>query len=72
MSVAFVGGIDLTSLRADRLDDESTHRDIHSGWHDAAVRLRGPAVADVGRHFVQRWSDVTADHLPAGGAATRR
>ena len=62
--VAFVGGIDLTSLQADRLDDES-HPPRHPlGWHDAAVRLRGPAVADVGRHFVQRWNDVTTDHLP--------
>jgi phosphatidylserine/phosphatidylglycerophosphate/cardiolipin synthase-like enzyme len=62
--LAFVGGIDLTSLQADRLDDETHPPRDPLGWHDAAVRLRGPAVADVARHFVQRWNDVTTDHLP--------
>ena len=63
--LAFVGGIDLTSLQADRFDEESHPPRDPLGWHDAAVRLRGPAVADVARHFVQRWNDVTTDHLPA-------
>ena len=40
--VAFVGGIDLTSLGGDRLDasDHPTRGSL--GWHDAAARMRGP------------------------------
>jgi phosphatidylserine/phosphatidylglycerophosphate/cardiolipin synthase-like enzyme len=62
--LAFVGGIDLTSLQADRHDEDSHPPRDPLGWHDVAVRLRGPAVADVARHFVNRWNDVTTDHLP--------
>jgi phosphatidylserine/phosphatidylglycerophosphate/cardiolipin synthase-like enzyme len=52
---AFVGGIDLTGLGGDRLDsDEHPPRD-GLGWHDTAVRLEGPVVADVARHFRMRW-----------------
>ena len=53
--VAYVGGIDLTTFAGNRLDT-SAHRprgDI--GWHDACVRLEGPIVADVARHFGLRW-----------------
>ena len=61
--VAFVGGIDLTALQGDRHDEEH-HPPRHPlGWHDVAVRLEGPAVSDVARHFVQRWNEVTSDHL---------
>ena len=35
------------------------------GWHDAAVRLRGPAVADVAEHFRLRWEAATDKPLPA-------
>jgi phosphatidylserine/phosphatidylglycerophosphate/cardiolipin synthase-like enzyme len=35
------------------------------GWHDVASRLRGPAVADVGRHVAQRWQAVTGERLKA-------
>ena len=62
-NLAFVGGIDLTSLQADRHDEDSHPPRDPLGWHDVAVRLRGPAVADVARHFVHRWNDVTTDHL---------
>jgi phosphatidylserine/phosphatidylglycerophosphate/cardiolipin synthase-like enzyme len=34
------------------------------GWHDVAVRLSGPIVADVAGHFTQRWSDVTGEAMP--------
>ena len=34
------------------------------GWHDVAVRLRGPAVADVALYFIQRWSEVAGEPLP--------
>jgi len=35
------------------------------GWHDVASRLRGPAVADVGRHVAERWQAVTGERLEA-------
>ena len=63
--VAFVGGIDLTALGGDRFDTPAHRPRGRLGWHDGAVRLRGPAVADVGRHFAQRWSEVTGAALPA-------
>jgi phosphatidylserine/phosphatidylglycerophosphate/cardiolipin synthase-like enzyme len=62
--VAFVGGIDLTSLAGDRWD----HRHHPSrapaiGWHDAATRLRGPAVRDVAAHFALRWEAIAGEAL---------
>jgi phosphatidylserine/phosphatidylglycerophosphate/cardiolipin synthase-like enzyme len=70
--VAFVGGIDLTDLGGDRFD--SSHHPMRSclGWHDAATRVRGPAVADVVEHFSCRWRDVEGETLqspPAPGPA---
>ncbi len=56
---AFVGGIDLTDLGGDRLDTREHPSRGAIGWHDAAVRLRGPAVADVAAHFALRWAEVT-------------
>jgi len=71
--MAFVGGIDLT-LQADgdydRWDTryhpaESTERgSAHTAsmhpWHDAHLRIEGPAVADVQRNITQRWLEVAA------------
>ncbi|MEP6463748.1 MAG: phospholipase D family protein [Frankiaceae bacterium] len=62
--VAFVGGIDLTALQGDRYDDPAHAPHEPMGWHDVAVRLQGPAVADVAQHFIQRWGEVTGEHLP--------
>ena len=61
--VAFVGGIDLTSLGGDRFDtsDHSIHGRL--GWHDASSRVRGPAVADVAAHFTQRWREVAGEQV---------
>jgi phosphatidylserine/phosphatidylglycerophosphate/cardiolipin synthase-like enzyme len=39
------------------------------GWHDVASRLRGPAVADVGRHLAERWHAVTGERLQPPAAA---
>jgi phosphatidylserine/phosphatidylglycerophosphate/cardiolipin synthase-like enzyme len=61
--VAFVGGIDLTSLGGDRFDTGAHPMRGHLGWHDAASCLRGPAVADVADHFAKRWTAVTDEHL---------
>jgi phosphatidylserine/phosphatidylglycerophosphate/cardiolipin synthase-like enzyme len=61
--VAFVGGIDLTCLAGNRLDSsEHRHRD-GLGWHDTALRLEGPIVADVARHFLMRWRAVAGEEL---------
>lgn len=61
--VAFVGGLDPTTLQGDRHDTVDHEPDRELGWHDVAVRLRGPVVADVGAHFAQRWSDVSSTPL---------
>jgi phosphatidylserine/phosphatidylglycerophosphate/cardiolipin synthase-like enzyme len=63
-SVAFVGGIDLTSLGGDRCDDRGHPARGRLGWHDVATRLRGPGVADVAAHFRQRWGEVAGAGLP--------
>jgi phosphatidylserine/phosphatidylglycerophosphate/cardiolipin synthase-like enzyme len=61
--VAFVGGIDLTLLAGNRLDSsDHPHRD-GLGWHDTAVRLEGPIVADVARHFAMRWQATAGETL---------
>ena len=62
--VAFVGGIDLTSLAGDRFDSAPHEVKGGLGWHDVATRLRGPAVADVADHFAARWNAVTDEQLP--------
>src|SRR2546423_3771034 len=64
--VAFVGGIDLTSLAGDRYDSSSHPARGRLGWHDASCRLRGPAVADVAGHFASRWTEVAGERLEAG------
>jgi phosphatidylserine/phosphatidylglycerophosphate/cardiolipin synthase-like enzyme len=63
--VAFVGGIDLTSLGGDRYDTNGHPARGRLGWHDVATRLRGPAVADVAAHFAARWSEVTGEPVTA-------
>lgn len=63
--VAFVGGIDLTSLSGDRWDHDEHPARGRLGWHDVATRLRGPAVADVAEHFRRRWQEVAGEPLPA-------
>src|SRR5205823_13450651 len=63
--VAFVGGIDMTSLAGDRYDSSFHPAQGRRGWHDASCRLRGPAVADVAGHFASRWSEVAEETLEA-------
>jgi len=58
---AFVGGIDLTALAGDRLDSNDHPRRDGLGWHDTALRLEGPVVADVARHFHTRWHAIGPD-----------
>jgi phosphatidylserine/phosphatidylglycerophosphate/cardiolipin synthase-like enzyme len=61
--VAFVGGIDLTALGGDRFDAPSHPPRGRLGWHDAAARIDGPAVADVADHFALRWEEVVGEDL---------
>ncbi|MBA3864975.1 MAG: phospholipase [Solirubrobacterales bacterium] len=61
--IAFVGGIDLTSLGGDRFDSGDHPARGRIGWHDASSRLEGPAVADVADHFASRWREVTGERL---------
>ncbi|HEY2790490.1 MAG TPA: phospholipase D family protein, partial [Gaiellales bacterium] len=74
--VAFVGGIDLTSMAGDRRDSQAHPARADVGWHDVAAVAEGPIVADVAAHFALRWRGVTGEHLPpsppppAVGAAT--
>ncbi len=66
--VAFVGGIDLTGLGGDRFDhNDHPYRDS-LGWHDGAVCIRGPVVADVAEHFRSRWQEVAEQRLPPPAA----
>ena len=62
--VAFVGGIDLTLDAGDPYDTPRHLARGNVGWHDAAVRLRGPAVADVAEHFRMRWEASKHEQLP--------
>jgi phosphatidylserine/phosphatidylglycerophosphate/cardiolipin synthase-like enzyme len=66
--VAFVGGIDLTAFGGDRRDTPAHLPRARLGWHDAAARLEGPAVADVARHFALRWMAVTGQDVPVADA----
>src|SRR5204862_1169323 len=59
--VAFVGGIDLTSLAGDRFDSSDHPMRSRLGWHDVAAEVRGPAVTDVAEHFAGRWREVHSD-----------
>jgi len=61
--LAFVGGIDLTSLGGDRFDTQEHPFRGRLGWHDSAALLHGPAVADVAAHFASRWEAVTGERL---------
>ena len=62
--VAFVGGIDLTSLGGDRFDSSEHPMRSRLGWHDAASRIVGPVVSDVARHFAMRWQATSGERLP--------
>jgi phosphatidylserine/phosphatidylglycerophosphate/cardiolipin synthase-like enzyme len=61
--IAFVGGIDLTSLGGDRFDTSDHPMRGRLGWHDASSCVRGPAVGDVVAHFAARWRAVTGEQI---------
>jgi phosphatidylserine/phosphatidylglycerophosphate/cardiolipin synthase-like enzyme len=58
---AFVAGIDLVDQRLDAFPHNSLRlRGRRWGWHDAAVRLRGPAAARVHEIAAQRWTEAAS------------
>jgi phosphatidylserine/phosphatidylglycerophosphate/cardiolipin synthase-like enzyme len=68
---AYVAGIDLVDNRFDASPhDTLTLNGKRWGWHDAAVRLRGPAAARVHDIVVQRWTEAST--LPARFVAPGR
>ena len=67
--VAFAGGTDLTLEAGDRFDSTQHPARAQLGWHDAAARIEGPAVADVAEHFRFRWREVTGETLPPSDVA---
>jgi phosphatidylserine/phosphatidylglycerophosphate/cardiolipin synthase-like enzyme len=70
--VAFVGGIDLTLDGGDPFDTPLHRARGRIGWHDVAVRIEGPAVADVAEHFRMRWQRATTQRLPLPSRPERR
>jgi phosphatidylserine/phosphatidylglycerophosphate/cardiolipin synthase-like enzyme len=62
--IAYVGGIDLTTFAGNRLDARGHPPRRGIGWHDAASRIEGPAVADVASHFRLRWQHEANESLP--------
>ena len=63
--IAFVGGIDLTLDGGDPYDTPNHRARGGIGWHDAAVRIEGPAVQDVAEHFRLRWQIASGESIPA-------
>jgi phosphatidylserine/phosphatidylglycerophosphate/cardiolipin synthase-like enzyme len=79
--IAFVGGIDLSHSRRDDAnhagDPQAVEMDSRYGkrppWHDAAIELRGPVVADVLELFAERWNDPhPLDHRTPYGMLLHR
>ena len=59
--VAFVGGLDLTTLEADRWDRPGHPLRYGRNWHDVALQVLGEAVAALQANFLQRWEEVTGE-----------
>ncbi len=67
LDVAFVGGIDLCHTRNDTHEHPGDPQAVRMGkvwgptpaWHDAQLRVQGPAVGDVEASFRERWYDPT-------------
>lgn len=59
--LAFVGGMDLTTLEGDRWDRHGHALRAGPTWHDVQLRIEGEAVADVEHNFRQRWHATTGD-----------
>ena len=60
-----IGGFNLLASYYDVVAHDRALYPLH--WHDTAVRVRGPATADVEREWLRRW---TKSGLPAAANAT--
>ena len=70
--IAFVGGLDLTDIPADRFDLPTHPLREQVGWHDLTAELRGPVVSDVAEYFALRWQALTGERLePSAKPAPR-
>jgi len=54
--VAFIGGVNIA-------DDYAPSEEGGGGWHDAHVRIEGPAAAALGQLFLRTWHQVTSSSL---------
>jgi phosphatidylserine/phosphatidylglycerophosphate/cardiolipin synthase-like enzyme len=70
--IAYVNGIDLTTLAGDRLDSSKHPARGSIGWHDAASRIEGPLVRDVTDHIALRWREVTGEAIEVARDESRR
>jgi len=70
--VAYVGGIDLTTLAGNRWDTPVHPARGELGWHDATVRIEGPLLADVWSHLALRWHEIAGEELGPPPHAGRR
>jgi len=73
-SIAFCGGIDMTSDRWDtpeHLDDQPYRRlpggQSYAPWHDTTGALDGDAARALGELARERWYRATGQHLPSPG-----
>ncbi|MDC3956946.1 hypothetical protein KEG38_24005 [Polyangium jinanense] len=48
--------------RADHKDESKRHRIPRMPWHDIHLRIEGPAVGHLARHFAQRWAHHNRVH----------
>ncbi len=62
--LAFVGGMDLTTLTGDRWDVPGHPLRAGPNWHDIQVKLEGEVVADVEQNFRQRWQGSCPNRAP--------
>ncbi|HET8527883.1 MAG TPA: phospholipase D family protein [Gaiellaceae bacterium] len=67
--VAYVGGLDLTTFAGNRFDSSAHEPRVGIGWHDACLRVEGPAAADVAAHFRLRWPRPLPEPAAAPGQA---
>jgi len=64
-SVAYVGGMDLTTYLGDRWDTQAHPLRYGPNWHDVQLRLQGEVVREVEENFCQRWNAATGGRLEA-------
>jgi cardiolipin synthase len=64
--VAFVGGINMSRVYENPRSAGAAADTANAFWHDAAVRIEGPPVAEVQKLFLHSWGRYGGDRLPWG------